>query len=141
MTDPAPLDALTEIASRIAAADGESYAAADTNVRDHYRTLAQVVLDWVGEDDFHWGCTSAEVAEEAQRDAYDAGWEAGFERATKRTIDGLIDGLTRLQDASMVEAETVVEIVPRIQKMGPWDDAEPGTYEPATVVTSDPEQV
>lgn len=117
----ARLDALTEIATRLARVDDVTLAGADPETRDRYRELAQEVVDYIGEDDFHWGCTSAEVVDDRVASAWNAGWEKAYETAKQRVIDGL----TRLEKASMVEAETVVEIVPRIREMDAWDNDAP----------------
>lgn len=133
-----PAGTETEIAAEVAALDDVTYAGLDQEGRERYLAIARWFLAYIGDDGYHWGCTSDEAAEEAESQAYDAGIERGFALAIERVINGL----TKLEQASMVEAETVVEIVPRIRQMGVWDDAMPGSYErvPSTPVTSPPEQ-
>ena len=111
-----------EIAERLAWSVGEPFKSADGPTMDRWRTIAEEVVRYIGEDDFHLGCTSAEAAKDDVDQARDEGRREGFAAAKDRVIDGL----TRLQNASMVEAEAVVEIVPRIREMD-YDDAPVGS--------------
>lgn len=130
-----PAGTATEIAAKVAALDDVTYAGLDADGRDRYDRIARLFLDLISDDDYHWGCTSAEAAEEAEGLAYDAGIERGFALAQERVIDGL----AKLERATMVEAEAVVMICPKIRAMSVWDDAAPGSYE-RTMVTPSSEQ-
>lgn len=116
-----PAGTREEIAARVASLDDVTYAGLDADGRARYLAIADLFLDLIGDDDYHWGCTAAEVVDDRVATAWNAGWEKGFATSMQR----IIDGLATLEKASMVEAEVVVEIVPRIRRMHPWDTREP----------------
>lgn len=108
-----PAGTETEFAARVAALDDVTLAGLDPDDRDRYLAIARLFLDLIADGDYHWGCTSAEGAETEADEAYGDGYEDGFDRAKER----ILDGLTRLQEASMVEAEAVVVLAPKIRAM------------------------
>lgn len=114
-------DLLDELAEMLCDARGETFAGLDSATRDERRREVEKIAEWVERDEMHEGCIPAEGSfDEVDVDeAALEGAHQGFEQAKRR----LIDGITKLVDATMVEAEAVVEIIPRIREMELDEDA------------------
>lgn len=116
-----PAGTEAELAASIARLDDVTYAGLGPDDRERYDKIARLFFDLIAQDDYHWGCTSAEGVADRCSAAWNEAWEKSYETAKQRVIDGL----ARLEKATMVEAEAVVQIVPRIREMGAWDNDEP----------------
>src|SRR5439155_9343547 len=97
-------DAIREVARRLAHRSGTTYESLDGDRRAMFDELADEVVDYIGEDDFHWGCTSAEGIEGLIADAREQGYQVGVERGLEHAARRMLAGIEKLVAAGLVPA-------------------------------------
>lgn len=118
-------DAIREVARRLARRSGATYEALDDAHRAMFDELADEVVDYIGEDDFHWGCESTSGVEGRVDDAREQGYGVGVERGLEHAARRMVAGIARLVEAGLVPADAAEEVSTRISRMGvDWSDDE-----------------